>query len=66
MGHIVCTGEYINVYCILVVKSEEHFRRSTFGWQDNIRMGLKEIEWEVVGLIHLAHVEITDGLLWTW
>jgi hypothetical protein len=26
------------------------------GWEDNIRMNLKEMRWEVVDLVHLAEV----------
>jgi hypothetical protein len=51
-------GEMRNAYCILVGKPEgktslgRHRRR----WEDNIRMNLREIVWEVVDWIDLAEV----------
>jgi hypothetical protein len=41
---------------ILVGKSEgkRQFGRPRSKWEDNIRMNLREIGWEGLGLIHLA------------
>jgi hypothetical protein len=46
-----------NAYSFFVGKREE---KRQFGgrrrrWEDNIRMYLREVGWEVVGWIHLAH-----------
>jgi hypothetical protein len=40
----------------LVEKSEEKrpLRRTRNGWEDNIRMDLREIGWEGMDLIYLA------------
>jgi len=42
---------------ILVGKLEEKrvLRRPMLRWEDNIRMDLREIGWEVVDWMHLAH-----------
>jgi hypothetical protein len=41
---------------ILVGKPEEKkpLRRPRRRWEDNIRMDLKEIAWEVMNFVHLA------------
>jgi len=43
---------------ILVGKHEGNrpIRRPRCRWEDNIRMNLREIEWEYVDWMHLAHV----------
>jgi len=48
--------EMRNVYKILVGKSERKIPlgRPRRRWEDNIRMDLREIRWEVVEWIHLA------------
>jgi hypothetical protein len=45
-----------NTYSSLVGKSEgkSPFRRPRRRWEDNNRMELREIGWEVVDWIHLA------------
>jgi hypothetical protein len=47
-----------NVYKILVGKPEgkRSLGRLRRRWEDNIRMDLKEIGWENVDRIHVAHV----------
>jgi hypothetical protein len=55
-GHVARMWEVRNICKILVLKTEgkrplgKHKRR----WEDNIKMDLREIWWEVVDLIHLA------------
>jgi hypothetical protein len=48
--------EMRNVLKMLVGKPEwkRHFRRTSHGWEDNIKMGLSEIGWEDVTWIHEA------------
>jgi hypothetical protein len=43
-------------YKVLVGKPEgmPPLGRHRRGWKDNIKMGLKEMGWEIVNLIHLA------------
>jgi hypothetical protein len=50
MEHVACMGEMRNAYKILVRKSEgkRPFGRPRPRWEDNIRMDLTEIWWEVV------------------
>jgi hypothetical protein len=45
-----------NVYKILVRKPEEKItiRRPRSRWEDNIKIYLKEIEYEILAWIHLA------------
>jgi hypothetical protein len=54
-----------NAYSILVGKPEwkRSLGKCRRRWEDNIRLDLKEIEWEVVDWMHLAQVEISGGLL---
>jgi hypothetical protein len=33
---------------------EETLGRPTYRWEDNIRMDLREVQWEGVDLIHMA------------
>jgi hypothetical protein len=49
-------GEMRNVYNILVGKADGKcpLRRSSCRWDDNIRMDLMIIVWEVVDWIHLV------------
>jgi hypothetical protein len=49
-------GDMRNVYKILVGKPEgkNPLGKRRRKWEDNIRMDLTEIGWEVVGWIHLA------------
>jgi hypothetical protein len=55
-GHVARVVEIRNAYSILVGKSEgrRHLVGSRRRWEDNIRMDLREIGWEVVDWIHLA------------
>jgi hypothetical protein len=45
-----------NVYNILIGKlvGRRPLGRPTRTWRDNIRMGLREIGWEILGWIHLT------------
>jgi hypothetical protein len=49
-------GKMRNAYNILVGKPEGKWplARSRSRWEDNIRMNLKEIGWEIVDWIHLT------------
>jgi 1,2-phenylacetyl-CoA epoxidase catalytic subunit len=49
-GHVAHMGEITDAYKILVGKPEgkRQFRRTRRRWEDNIRMDLREIGWEVV------------------
>jgi hypothetical protein len=55
--HVARTGEMRNVYDILFGKPEGKGPVERLGrrWKDNIRMDLREISWEVVDWMHLAH-----------
>jgi hypothetical protein len=57
IGHVARTGEMKNAYKILVGKPEGNRLRGRPGrrWEYNIRMDLREIGWEGVDWIHLAH-----------
>jgi hypothetical protein len=46
--HVVCMGEMKNMYKILVEKPQgkRPFGRPRYGWEDNIRMDIREIGWE--------------------
>jgi len=57
-GHVSCMREMGNAYSILVGKSEGNkpLGRSRHRWEDNIRMDLSDIEWEVVDWIHLPQI----------
>jgi hypothetical protein len=48
--------EIRNAYNILVGKpeSKKTLVRTSCRWEDNIRMDLRGMEWEVVDLLHLA------------
>jgi hypothetical protein len=54
VGHLACMGGKKNLYRILVGKPEGNISlgRRRCGWEDNIRMDLREIGWVVwIGLI---------------
>jgi hypothetical protein len=55
-GHVASMGAMKNVYKLLVEKSEgkRQLGRSWSRWEDNIKMELWKIEWEVVVCIHEA------------
>jgi hypothetical protein len=54
MRLLFIVGKYWILYCILIGKPER--KKTTLGrprrrWEDNIRMGLREIGWRGVGLM---------------
>jgi hypothetical protein len=60
-GHVAGMGEMRNEQKILVGKPEGNmsFGKTRRRWEDNIRMDLREIEWEGVdGFISLRRVTI--------
>jgi hypothetical protein len=67
-GHVACTGEMKNAYNILIGKSEgkRPLERPIHIWENNIRMDLKEIGWEVVDWMHWLRTGTSDGLLRIW
>jgi hypothetical protein len=48
-GHEECMGELKNAYRILVgsLEGKGPLRRPTCRWENNIKMDLKEIGWEI-------------------
>jgi hypothetical protein len=56
VGHVECIGELRNADKTFVGELEGNrlFGRSRRRWEDNIRMGLREIGWRSVNWIHLA------------
>jgi len=62
VGNVTCIGDMRNAYKILVWKHEgkRPLGRPMHIWEYNIRMALREIEWEVVNWIHVAQ----DGDQW--
>jgi hypothetical protein len=54
--HVAHMGEMRNVYKILVGRHEgkRTFGRSRYRWEDNIRMNVREIQWEGMDWMHLA------------
>jgi hypothetical protein len=54
--HVTCIGEMRNAYRILVEKpaGKRPLRRRRCRWEDNIRMNLAEIGWEVTDWIQLT------------
>jgi hypothetical protein len=54
--YIARTGEMKNAYNILVGKPDgkKPLRRPRHGWEDTIRMDIREIGWQVVDWIHVA------------
>jgi len=57
VGHVVCTGEVRYLYRILIRKLKGRDHKEDLGI-NNIRIDLRDIEWEVVGWILL--VQDTD------
>jgi hypothetical protein len=55
-GHVARMGEMRYLYRILVGKSERNrlLGRPWRRWEDNIRMHVREIWWEVVDWMHLT------------
>jgi hypothetical protein len=55
-GHVACMGEMRNAYSILVGKpaGKRPLGKPRHRWEDNIRMDLGEIGWEVMYWMHLA------------
>jgi len=55
-GHEARMSEIRNAYRILVGRSEDKrpLWRPRRRWEDNTRMDLREIEWEVVDWMHLT------------
>jgi len=55
-GHVERVGEMGNAYHILLAKPEgkRPLGRTRCRWEDNIRMGLREIGCEYVDWIHLT------------
>jgi hypothetical protein len=51
-------GGMINAYNILVGKHERKrpLGRPRHRWEDNIRIDIREIKWEIVDWMHLAEV----------
>jgi hypothetical protein len=49
--HLGCMETMTNMYKILAGKPDRKrpLKRPRHGWEDNIKMDLKEIEWEGVG-----------------
>jgi hypothetical protein len=54
--YVACMGQMRNIYKTLVRKHEEKssLERSRCKWEDNIRMDLREIEWEGVDWVCLV------------
>jgi hypothetical protein len=55
-GHVACMGEMSNAYKIFIRKPEgkRPVGRPRRSWEDNIRMYLREIEWESGDWMNLA------------
>jgi hypothetical protein len=53
VGHAVRMGEMRNVYTILVGEPEGKRQLGERRWEDNIRMDLRELGWEVVEWMHM-------------
>jgi hypothetical protein len=56
MVHVADMGEIRNLYKVLVVKHKGRKGRPRRGWENNIKMDLKEIGCEDVDWIHLARI----------
>jgi hypothetical protein len=54
-GHVARMRVTRNAYNISVGKPEGRIPRH--GWEDNIRMNLREIGWEGVGRMQVAHTK---------
>jgi len=61
-GHVARVGETRNAYNTVVEEPEGKrlFGRPKRRWEDNIRVGYREIWWESVDWMHLAQ----DGDCW--
>jgi hypothetical protein len=53
----------INMYNIWLEYLKKPLRRPRRRWEDNIRMGVREVGWEVVDWIHLAQDTNNYGLV---
>jgi len=47
-------GVTINAYRVVVISVKEGDHLSSHRWEDNIKMELEEVEWEVVDWIDLT------------
>jgi len=65
VGHLARMGEMRNAYSILVgrLEGKRPLGRPRYRWENNVRIDLREIGWEVVDWIHLAQNRISGGLL---
>jgi hypothetical protein len=65
VGHAFRMREMRNSYKILVRKREEKrpLGRPRRRWENNIRMGLKEIEWEGMAVCMWLRTGISAGFL---
>jgi hypothetical protein len=52
-GHVACMGEMHTLFWLENLKGGRPLGRHRCRWEDNIRMDLREIEWEGVEWIHL-------------
>jgi hypothetical protein len=59
-GHAACMGEIVSSYGTFIGKHEREMPlgRPRRRWNDDIRMDLKEIGWEVVDGMHLAYCRL--------
>jgi hypothetical protein len=66
--HVARRGETRNIYKILVRKPEgkRPLGRPRSRWVDNIKMDVREIEWNGMDWINLAQDRTSRGLLLTW
>jgi hypothetical protein len=64
-GHVACVGEKRIAYRILVGNPDEKrpLGRPKHRWEDNIKIGLKEIRWGVMVYIHWPRMGTSGGLL---
>jgi hypothetical protein len=55
-GHVAQIGDKRNAHRILVGKPDGNrpLKRPVYGWEDNIKMDLREIGWDGMDLIDLA------------
>jgi len=65
VGPVAHIGRVRNA-CKILVGNHEGKRpvgRPRRSWKNSVKMEVKEIGWEVMDCIHLAHVRISGGLL---
>jgi hypothetical protein len=64
-GNSAHVGKMKNAYKILVGKPEgkRPLERPKHRWEDNVKLGLKEIGWDGEGWINVAQVVTNSGLL---